>query len=610
MNTAHCPRKVSRGYTLVEILVAVALTLAVMAFVVKIFASISRSINDSRTTLEMSSRLRNTVAQLREDLRCATSDMLPPARPDDGKGYFEYREGPLGPVYHVDDKLGSSDPTKNQANVWPKNTDNSGAIVPDSAVLDNDDQLLFTIRTRGEPFVGKTFVKTVGGVYGDPIHGAFGEPIRTAESQVAEVAWFVRGTTLFRLVLLILPKQDVDLRTPDVIEPMEGLAFFSSGTPSSCTFYGNYFLRTKGETDHRSKGFYNNFDWSVRLVYDPANPLDRTKWRLVPNTLADLTKRENRFAHQPDGVGFPFDPHGGLSAQWQYLGLPTLRECSHLNWIPGGPLPVIQLNMAGSPFDAVANPHPYGPNGNPSTADYQDPATGTLIAKGASVPAPDLSPYLGFRVAEDVMLTNVIGFDVKAWDATAPLVASDPAVPPKAILAPGDPAYLSAVDTNTVTVSGVKQVNALGAGAYVDLGYGFRPASSSVWPISRFSGLGNPQSKLVRVFDTWSTHYDHDGLDQDGDGMTDEGSNGFDDVEDTTDWNGDGVVNALDDTDGDGVFGPLPGNRDGIVDDPGESEAPPPYRVPLRGIQITLRVREPDSGQIRTVTIVQDFLPE
>ncbi len=35
-----------------------------------------------------------------------------------------------------------------------------------------------------------------------------------------------------------------------------------------------------------------------------------------------------------------------------------------------------------------------------------------------------------------------------------------------------------------------------------------------------------------------------------------------------------------------------------------------PYPFPLRGVQITLRVYEPDTRQVREVTVVQDFLPD
>ena len=49
---------------------------------------------------------------------------------------------------------------------------------------------------------------------------------------------------------------------------------------------------------------------------------------------------------------------------------------------------------------------------------------------------------------------------------------------------------------------------------------------------------------------------------------------------------------------------------DGVVDDIGERYRGAPYPVPLRDIQIKIRVFEPDSHQIREVTVVQDFMPK
>ncbi len=46
--------------------------------------------------------------------------------------------------------------------------------------------------------------------------------------------------------------------------------------------------------------------------------------------------------------------------------------------------------------------------------------------------------------------------------------------------------------------------------------------------------------------------------------------------------------------------GPLAGYAPGV----------PPYPVPLRGIQIKIRCFEPDSKQIREITIEHDFLPK
>jgi hypothetical protein len=51
-------------------------------------------------------------------------------------------------------------------------------------------------------------------------------------------------------------------------------------------------------------------------------------------------------------------------------------------------------------------------------------------------------------------------------------------------------------------------------------------------------------------------------------------------------------------------------DNNGVVDDPGEMETSAPYPAPLRGIQVKIRVFEPDSRQVREVTVVQDFLPK
>ncbi|MGI9455565.1 MAG: hypothetical protein ACR2NU_03340, partial [Aeoliella sp.] len=100
--------------------------------------------------------------------------------------------------------------------------------------------------------------------------------------------------------------------------------------------------------------------------------------------------------------------------------------------------------------------------------------------------------------------------------------------------------------------------------------------------------------RLTRVYDTWSFHYENDGINQDNDldasnnPAFDEGTNGFDNLGDYSD----------------GRFIRLG------VDDVGERETSPPYPSPLRAVQIKLRVYEPDSRQPREVTVRQHFVPE
>jgi hypothetical protein len=129
-------------------------------------------------------------------------------------------------------------------------------------------------------------------------------------------------------------------------------------------------------------------------------------------------------------------------------------------------------------------------------------------------------------------------------------------------------------------------------GAYVDLNY-LEDAS-----ISTFSGAGDPRSLVAMTYDTWSTHYERDGFNQiPAPGMPPPPPNvaPFSTVGNSL------VDEATDGLDNDDLGG---------ADDEGELEAPAPYRVPLRGIQVKIRVFEPDSRQVRELTVVHKFLPE
>ena len=91
------PRPSRSGYTLVEMMMSVLLALIMMVIVVQIFALVGRSVGDSRSALEMTSQTRSVASRLREDLQSLTVEPMPPARPEENPGYFEYIEGPIGP---------------------------------------------------------------------------------------------------------------------------------------------------------------------------------------------------------------------------------------------------------------------------------------------------------------------------------------------------------------------------------------------------------------------------------------------------------------------------------------------------------------------------------
>ena len=164
------------------------------------------------------------------------------------------------------------------------------------------------------------------------------------------------------------------------------------------------------------------------------------------------------------------------------------------------------------------------------------------------------------REGEDVLLSNVIAFDVRVFDPQAPArLASGVAV------FPGDPGYETGDPSPAAK------------GAYVDLGWGGGPTTLQ----SAGAAVSNTPANVqlpARTFDTWSLHYEQNGLNEDGDAKTDEAADGFDD------------------------------NGDDRADDTSERETSPPYPVSLRGLEVRLRCYEPASRQVRQITIRHSFL--
>ncbi len=479
-----------RGMTLVEMLVATAATLLLMAAVVQVFGAFGTAITNSRAVLETDARMRTVAWRLRTDLGGVTSRLVTPTLNDAGDGYFEVIEGPQT---DVTDAISGASVTTGVAPVGP---------------TDCDDVLLFTTRSADPLFIGRA---PTGGS-----SAAF--QIDTLESSVAEVAWFARITpgtsnpptyTLYRRQLLVMGYVGTDPFWTNY-----GSTSFNSISLAAAPF---------ATATKMFDTFFNlPCDVSVRRE---ANGLED---RLFPNALGDLARREARFMHNISGTvsggDFPY------------------RFVAHQTASLSGTTEVLPPSLDGLIFDSTSQ-----------------------------------------RYGEDVVLTNVIAFDVRIFDPAAAVV-----IPGATPLVPGDPGF-----TGSPTASG----------AYVDLGHGTANAllAPSVFP--HFSGNGDPRSKLDsandggrRTFDTWTTHYEANGKDDDVDTTTDEGTDGLDN-------DSDGKIDEPPyDADGNGVY-------TDAGDDPGEFETLPPYSHPLRGIEIRIRCYEPSSRQVRQVTVRHTFVP-
>ncbi len=532
-----------RGFTLVELLVAMALSLVIILAVTQVFRLVGDNVLAGRAVVEMSGQLRSAADQLQQDLGGLTVPVRPWPETSSGAGYFEYYEGPfwdlgLGPA--------AAGPEPDPRNPYPRPVPKYA----ESSVGDIDDVLMFTAYSKGAPFVGQV----MGTVFRDPndptrlvvdYDPAHPEVRSTIESRVAEVVWFTRfndrlnlnpdltnstlprpdpgEVTLHRRVFLVLP--NLDLSDPHI-----------QALPPSI--------------------LYSAFDVSTGLQRNSTTgALER-----FANSLETVALRQNRVAHIP--IIDPTDP---------LLTFPY--QLSRALLIPQGSEVTKGPDLVWGAGPNVDDDNLNGPN---------DVWEAGFFGSDDLTP-PSSVPFVAESFGSDVILSNLLAFDVKAYD---PGVAVQRAVSTTDPVLPGDPGY---------RVLPLSDPNVIGQGGYVDLFYA-RYVLGMPSNASPFAGPSNlyPVNPIVwgrtdvfcrpSTYDTWSMFYEHDGLDQDkvyGDTYgADQGTNGIDD---------------------NGING---------VDDVTERETSPPYPVPLRGIQVRLRIIDRDTRQVRQMTVSSDFIPE
>jgi len=552
-------RRRASGFTLVEMLVAMAVTLILIFALAQAFAIVGESISQGRATIELAGGLRSVASQLQEDLRGITV----PARPwtDDGwaAGYLQIVEGPERT------RLPSTDGD------WDADgTSNTDPSLTNTVFGDLDDILAFTTQNAKTPFVGQ-YVDSSGNV-------------QVTQSSLAEVVWWIQyddrypsdpeeanGTldadenfVIYRRAMLIRP----DLNNAS--------GYFKQWTVSDDAPAPSVQANAPGYRQLRMQltNFFNTNDVSVRLQFAiSGGNLIATA---TANSLADLTRRENRFAHWP----VLSDRAPSVGANPQFSRPTTTTAVS-----------------ADAPYDALYLgqfvAYSFDVNRRSVTSLYRLARPRMLYAN----PPTYTLPYANGNYGQDVMVSNALSFDVRVFDPYAPVRPGNPGES----LVPGDPGYLADYNSTAPppTSSNLKANNYvntyfsgaspkfLGLGAFVDPGYGIRssfptycqdwsdfsnrPESKSQLPFNPNGATTHPANKAgVYEYCTWSTHYERSG-------------------------------NANDGFDGD--------NQNG-VDDVGERSTCPPYPVPLRGIQVRIRAWDPDSRQVRQVSIVSNFVPE
>jgi hypothetical protein len=380
-----------------------------------------------------------------------------------------------------------------EINKSPFNTDLQNQKNGDALVGYTRDVLMLTTHSPDQPFTGRAIV---------------GGQTTTVESPIAEVVWYLQPTF-------------------NAKGQMAGQGGVGATT---FTLYRRQFLVLSPGTLFSPTNYYDNYDVSAHF--------DSNSKMMVANSLADLTYRENRFAHNssaaPYNVNFPVFNTGNLP-----------------------------------------------PNSKSYLANSLTPF-----------------PFDGSRFGEDVVLTNVLSFDVKVWDPGVQ-VFQDNGSPTKPPLVPSDLGYKNA-QNNGQAITDQNGNKVPQYGAYVDLNYanpGALPGWTTGVPPDFFAGpyYGNggnysglvpsKPNDWVATYDTWSLGYECFNYGMKSGQVPLQAYDGFDD----------GPTNTR------GQYG---------VDNAMERLTSPPYPVPLRGVQITIRVYEPSTRQVRQITVTESFMPD
>lgn len=355
------------GFTLVELLVAVGLTMLIMLMFAEIFQITTASMSTQKGIAENDQRARMATIILRNDLVNRTfQSVIPydPSEPDSKAGLIpemeeQYREG----YFYI---------SENQ----PGN--------------DADDVLQFTSRLDLELYYGKAATLNAN-LFGNPNQPDFDDgsafPDQTGASPMAEVSYFLRNGNLYRRVLLIRQPATHTPPFPEPHEPRDG----ADGNGAEFVD-GSY-----------AASFWNDFDYSAHFTGGASGPEFHWRQSLFnsrSNVAQQLGQIFYRFGHNSapgptQGQPREFVGSGGS----QFIGRYAHEETSHEDFL---------------------YPSNIGTNPNPMTVpDLRLRSSGAVEAYDPATGTTTFSYENGPRRGEDILLTNVHAFDVKVWDPTA-----------------------------------------------------------------------------------------------------------------------------------------------------------------------------------------------
>lgn len=360
------------GFTLVEMLVSVTLVLLMMTMFAQVFQMAGSSISTQRGLAENDQRSRTLQTLLKSDLDkrsfrwvypFAASEDVSSAESFIGKrqGYFYISEN--NPNSKIDDVL--------QFTVMSSMTARNRDTSPYYGKADNLTGFNFALNQPDAD-------------------DAQASSNNTGLSRVAEIAYFVRNGNLYRRQLLIREPLSTFTSNPDPTDNNGNLLFDPDST--------NPLYSSTGQ-------FWDDYDYSAYLglnvgLLPYAHFLGTDHLDNSGKTYASvaIAKPHFRFGFSPGGItgvtaGRPKEFSNSTTTA-TYIGRFTMQECSSVNF---------------------RYPQSSSTNGNVPT----NPTLAlTLDPNDSTVTGPDDFSD-GFRRGEDLLLSNVHGFDIQVWDELA-----------------------------------------------------------------------------------------------------------------------------------------------------------------------------------------------
>lgn len=406
------------GFTLVEMLVSVALVLLMMLMFTEIFQIASSSITAQRGLSENDQRARMLTTLIQSDLNKRTFQNLVPLDPSEllavpppRSSDFSARRG----YFYISE----NDPAND--------TDDLIQFTVDATITTN---LLDTT-----PYYGRATV------LGSDIFTHPNQPEtddaqisadNTSQSPYAEICYFMRGGNLYRRTLLIRKPLDLESITSSQPETAGGEEFFNPATAPPNNYSGN---------------FWNDFDFSAyrnREATPYANFHDvESLENDDPSAFFLLSRTHYRFGFD-HVTGLPREHVDDDDGNAQFIGRFTHQETSDPDFL----YPQTDSTAGGvNPMDS---------SGSSLTLNKVN----HVVREYAS----------GLRRAEDLVLSNVVSFDIKLFDDAA------------------------------------GQFVDIGSAAASDYRTSAQPAYINDNPIPAFSS---------NIYDTWNLHHDIDNADSD-----------------------------------------------------------------------------------------------